>query len=65
MRKISDDHRPQLLEIHPTWCAGGEAQSSYDRAIMDIKMGPLSFDHMCVVAAIVNEVLLGEELLLM
>ena len=31
---------------------------------MEIRMGPLCFDHMCVVADILDEVLLGEDLLL-
>ena len=31
---------------------------------MEIWMGPLCFDHMCVVADTVDEVLFGEDLLL-
>ena len=31
---------------------------------MEIQMGPLCFDHMCVVADIVDEVMLGDDLLL-
>ena len=62
--KFSVDHRPQLLEVCPTGGAGGETLKSYGKAVMEITMGSLCFDHMCVVAAIVGEVLLGEDLLL-
>ena len=62
--KFSVDHRPQLLEVCPTGGAGGETLKSYGKAVMEIRMGSLCFDHMCVVADIVDEVLLGEDLLL-
>ena len=62
--KISVDHRPQLLEVCPTGGTGGETLKSYGKAVMEIRMGSLCFDHMCVVADIVDEVLLGEDLLL-
>ena len=62
--KISDDYRPQLFEIHPKGGASGEPLTSNGKAIMEIRMGSLCFDHMCVVADIVDEVLLGEDLLL-
>ena len=62
--EISDDHRPQLLEVHPRGGAGGKPLTSFGKAIMEIRMGPLCFDHICLVADIVNEVLLKEDLLL-
>ena len=62
--KISVDHRPQLLEVCPTGGAGWETLKKYGKAVMEIRMGSLCFDHMCVVSDIVNEVLLGEDLLL-
>ena len=62
--KFSVDCRPQLLEGCPTGGAGGETLKSYGKAVMEIRMGSLCFDHMCVVSDIVNEVLLGEDLLL-
>ena len=62
--KFSVDRRPQLLEVCPTGGAGGETLKSYGKAVMEIRMGSLCFDHMCVVADIVDEVLLGEDLLL-
>ena len=61
---ISDDHRPQLLEVHPRGGASWEPLTSYGKTIMEIRMGLLCFDHMCVVADIVDEVLLGEDLFL-
>ena len=42
----------------------GEPLKSYGKVIMEINMGPLYYDHMCVLADIVDEVQLGEDLLL-
>ena len=50
-----------LFEVYP-WGAGGEPLTSYGKVIVESKMGPLCFDYMCVVAVIVDEVLLGEDL---
>ena len=62
--KISDDCRPQLLEVHSRGGTSGEPLTSYGKAIMEIRMGPLCFNHICVVADIIDEVLLGKDLLL-
>ena len=37
--KISNDCRPQLLEVHPRGDASGESLRSYGKAIMEIRMG--------------------------
>ena len=52
--KFSVDRRPQLLEGCPPGHAGGETLKSYGKAVMEIRMGSLCFDHMCVVADIVD-----------
>ena len=41
--KISDDHRPQLLEVCPRGSTSGEPLTSYGKAIMEIRMGSLFF----------------------
>ena len=62
--KISDDHRPKLLEVCPIGGASGELLTSNGKAIMEIRMISLCFDYMCVLADIGDEVLLEEDLLL-
>ena len=42
----------------------GNLRREYGKAVMEIWMGPLCFNHMCDVMNIVDEVLLGEYLLL-
>ena len=64
LEKISDDHRPQLQNVCPRGGARGETLKTYSKAIMEIRMGRLCFDHMCLVADILDAVLLGEDLLL-
>ena len=61
--RISEDQRPWLIEVHPREGAGGEPLKSYGKVVMEIWIGPLCFNHMCVVADIVDEVLIGEDLL--
>ena len=61
---MSKDQRPQLLKVQPWGSAGGEPLKSYGKAIMEIWMGPLCFNHMCIVADILDQVLLGEDPLL-
>ena len=62
--KISDDYRPHLLEVHPIRGTEGESLTNYGKAIIEIRMGPLYFDHMCFVPDTVDDVLLGEDLLI-
>ena len=52
------------MEVHARRGTSGEPLTSYGNAIMEIRKGAICFDHMCVVADIVDEVLLGEDLLL-
>ena len=62
--RISEDCRSQLLEAFPQGGAGHEPSNSYDKVAMEIWMGPLCSNHMCAVADILDEVQLGEDLLL-
>ena len=52
--KISDDHRLQLLEVHPRGGSSGEPLTSYGKTIMEIRMGSLGFDNTCILADIVD-----------
>ena len=61
---MSEDQGPLLLKVHPRVHAGREPLKSYCQAVIEIWMGPLCFNHMCVVADVVDEVLLGEDLFL-
>ena len=63
-RKISEDHCPQLAKTVPVDAAGGEPLKTYGKAVVDIHVGPLCFEHECVVSGIVDEFLLGEDLML-
>ena len=62
-KEINECFRPQLLEVHPRGGVSGEPLRTYGKAVMESRMGSLCFDHMCVVADIADEVLLGEDLL--
>ena len=44
--------------------AGGEPLKTYGKAVVEILMGPLCFEHECTVSDIVDEFLLGEDLML-
>ena len=44
--------------------AGGEPLKTYGKAVVEIQMGPLCFEHECTVSDIVDEFLLGEDLML-
>ena len=48
-----------MFEVHPRGGTCGEPLTSYGKAVMEIRLDPLCFDHMCVVADIIDEVLLG------
>ena len=43
--------------------SGGEPLKTYGKAIVKIQMGPLYFEHECTVSDIVDEFLLGEDLM--
>ena len=63
-RKISEDHHPQLAKTAPVDAARGEPLKTYHKAAVEIHMGPLCFEHECVVYDIVDKFLLGEDLML-
>ena len=44
--------------------AGGEPLKTYGKAVVEICMGPLCLEHECTVSNIVDEFLLGEDLML-
>ena len=44
--------------------AGGKPLKTYGKAVVEIHMGPLCFEHECTVSDIVDEFLFGEDLML-
>ena len=47
LRQISKDHCSQLAKTAPVDVAGGESLMTYGKAIVEIHMGPLCFEHEC------------------
>ena len=63
-RKISEYNLPLLAKTAPVDAAGSEPLKTYDKAVVEICMGPLCFEQECVVCDIVNEFLLVEDVML-
>ena len=63
-RKISEHHHPQLAKTTPVNAAGGKSLMAYGKAVVEICMGPLCFEHEYMVYDIVDEFLLDEGLML-
>ena len=63
-RKINEDHCPRLAKTAPVDAARGEPLKIYGKAVIENHMGPLCFEHKCVVSDIADEFLLGEDLML-
>ena len=63
-KKFSRNHCPELTKAAQVDAAGGEPLKTYGKAIVEIWMGPLCFEHECAVSDIVDEFLLGEDLML-
>ena len=63
-KKISRDHCPKLTKAAQVDAAGGKPLKTYGKAVVEIRMGPLCFEHECTVSDIVDEFLLGEDLML-
>ena len=63
-KKISRDHCPKLTKAAQVDTAGGKPLKTYGKAVIEIHMGPLCFEHECTVSDIVDEFLLGEDLML-
>ena len=60
-QKISRHHYPKLTKAAPVDAAGGKPLKTYGKAVVEIHMGPLCFEHECTVSDIVDEFLLGED----
>ena len=63
-REISEDLHPQQGKTAPVNAAGGEPLKTYGKAAVEIHMGPFCFEHECVVSDIIDEFLLGGDLML-
>ena len=63
-KKISKGHCPKLTKAAQVDAAGGEPLKTYGKAIVEIQMGPLCFEHECTVSDIVDKFLLSEDLML-
>ena len=63
-KKISRDHCPELTEAAQVDVAGGKPLKTYGKAVLEIHMGPLCFEHECTVSDTVDEFLLDEDLML-
>ena len=63
-KKISRDHCPKLTKAAQVDAAGGKPLKTYGKAVVEIHVGPLCFEHECTVSDIVDEFLLGEDLML-
>ena len=63
-KKFSRNHCPELTKAAEVDAAGGEPLKTNGKAIVEIWMGPLCFEHECTVSDIVDEILLGEDLML-
>ena len=59
-KKFSRNHCPELTKAAQVDAAGGEPLKTYGKAVVEIQMGPLCFEHECTVSDIVDEFLLGE-----
>ena len=59
-RKVSEDHYPQLVKTVPVDAAGCEPLKTYGKAVVEICIGPLCFEHECVMSGIIEEFLLGK-----
>ena len=57
-------HCPQLAKTAPIDPAGGEPLKMYGKAVVENFMGPVCFEHECVVSDIVDKFVLGEGLML-
>ena len=49
-RKISEDDSSQLAKTAPVDAAGGDPLKNYGKAVIEIHMRPLCFEHECVVS---------------
>ena len=58
-RKNSEDYFPQLTKTAPLDAAGADPIKTYGKAVVEISMGPLCFEHESVVSNIVDKFLLG------
>ena len=63
-KKISKGHCPKLTKAAQVDAAGGKPLKTYGKAVVEICMGPLCFEHECTLSDIVDEFLLGEDLML-
>ena len=63
-KKFSRNHCPELTKAAQVDAAGGKPLKTYGKAVVQIWMGPLCFEHECTVSDIVDEFLLGEDLML-
>ena len=63
-KKISRDHCPKLTKVAQVDAVGGKPLKTYGKAVVEIHMGPLCFEHECTVSDIVDEFLLEEDLIL-
>ena len=63
-KKISKGHCPELTKAAQVDAAGGKLLKIYGKAIVEICMGPLCFEHECTVSDIVDEFLLAEDFML-
>ena len=63
-RRNSEDHHLQLAKTAPVDASGVEPLKTYGNAFVEICMGPLCFEHECVMCDIVDTFLLGEDLML-
>ena len=63
-KKFSRNHCPKLTKAAQVDAAGEEPLKTYRKAIVEIQMGPLCFEHECIVSDIVDKFLHGEDLML-
>ena len=57
-KRMSEVQRLQLLKVCPRGSAGREPLRSYGKVVIEIWMGTLCFNHICVVVDVVDEDLL-------
>ena len=60
-KKFSRNHGLKLMKAAQVDAADGEPLKTYGKAMVEIWMGPLCFEHECTVSDIVDEFLLGED----
>ena len=63
-KKISRDHCPELTKAAQVDAAGGKPLKTYGKVVVEIHIGPLCFEHQCTVSDVVDEFLLGKDLML-